>query len=95
MAPDYADEPVFNPWAGIAPQCIHCGGNRVYLWMPTGTLRWCCGPCGRRFDPEPVTPKRKKPASDPKVHEALVARDSEKFPALRKLTTKQPNSTAD
>jgi hypothetical protein len=72
-----SDMPITNPWVDIAPPCPKCGNQDCWLWHPTGTLRWYCHICKRRFDP---VKKRK----ESKTRAALVRRDSAKFPALGK-----------
>lgn len=73
---DTCDE-IVNPWHGNAPECPHCGNTDCWLWHPKGTLRWYCYVCKRRFDPV-------KSRKESKTREALVRRDSAKFPALGK-----------
>jgi hypothetical protein len=66
-----------NPWRAVAPPCPHCDNPDTWLYHPSGTLRWYCYVCKRRFDP----PKPKTSEATKKLRE----REAQKFPGVAKF----------
>jgi hypothetical protein len=52
------------------------------MWHPSGTLRWYCYVCKRRFDPPPAAKRKSKARKTVLQREAALQQESEKFPTL-------------